>query len=247
MLFCKAPFIASEEIGSLRISEKLPKEYTSVITLIDFPVEVAASYLCAVLTRKRGPIIIWLKCFYLRLVMILVSIALFYAASKTMDGSVPYLFLLIFEIIFTSLGRTIQFSCTGAFFNTISDDTIGGTYMTLLNTVSNLGGTWPKYFLMKSVDYLTLAHCSGDPSVSCIHQGVDKIKVTGRGLPLSTEDFNCGRCITSKDGYYSTTFLSLAFGIVFIIIFAKKIKSLQSLPAKAWKTGAATPLLSKSE
>ena len=30
-----------------------------------------------------------------------------------------------------------------AFYNSISDPRIGGTYMTMLNTLSNLGGQWP--------------------------------------------------------------------------------------------------------
>lgn len=30
-----------------------------------------------------------------------------------------------------------------AFHARVSDPSIGGTYMTLLNTVSNLGGNWP--------------------------------------------------------------------------------------------------------
>ena len=30
-----------------------------------------------------------------------------------------------------------------AFYNRVSDPKIGGTYMTMLNTISNLGGQWP--------------------------------------------------------------------------------------------------------
>jgi hypothetical protein len=29
----------------------------------------------------------------------------------------------------------------------------------LLNTFSNLGGTWPRYFVLKGVDYFTVATC----------------------------------------------------------------------------------------
>jgi hypothetical protein len=59
---------------------------------------------------------------------------------------------------------TIQFVGISAFHTRISDPVIGGTYMTvchlqtwpllsyrsqLLNTFTNLGGTWPKYFVLK--------------------------------------------------------------------------------------------------
>lgn len=238
LLLCKVPFIASEEIGPLSIFERLPREYSSVVALVDFPVEIFASYICTVLARKRGPIDIWLRCFYMRLLMILVSMTIFYNASSIVNGSIYCLMLMLFEIIFTSLGRTIQFSSTGSFFNIISDDLMGGTYMTLLNTVSNLGGTWPKYFLMKSVDYFTVARCSTNPSVRCVHQGVDKYKVLESNLG---DDFNCGECVILKNGYYYTTLLSLAFGVIFILTFAKRIKSLESLPSEAWRTNKLVP------
>jgi len=60
---------------------------------------------------------------------------------------------------------TTQFICSGAFNARISDPLIGGTYITvcvlyfrwglllkrsqLLNTVTNLGGTWPKFFVLR--------------------------------------------------------------------------------------------------
>lgn len=45
--------------------------------------------------------------------------------------------------------RTVQFVGISAFHTRVSDPLIGGTYMTLLNTFTNLGGTWPKYFVLK--------------------------------------------------------------------------------------------------
>lgn len=45
------------------------------------------------------------------------------------------------------------------FFARISDPIIGGTYMTLLNTVYNLGGNWPNTLVLSLVDDLTWATC----------------------------------------------------------------------------------------
>ena len=53
----------------------------------------------------------------------------------------------------------MQFVGISAFHTKVSDPLIGGTYMTLLNTFTNLGGTWPKYFVLKGVDYFTIATC----------------------------------------------------------------------------------------
>ncbi len=40
----------------------------------------------------------------------------------------------------------------GAFFARISDASIGGTYLTLLNTISNIGGQWPRLVALFLVD-----------------------------------------------------------------------------------------------
>lgn len=48
-----------------------------------------------------------------------------------------------------------------AFFARISDPLVGGTYMTLLNTVTNLGGNWPATLSLWLVDNLTWKQCTG--------------------------------------------------------------------------------------
>jgi len=54
---------------------------------------------------------------------------------------------------------TVQFVSISAFMALIADPMIGGTYMTLLATFSNLGGTWPRFFVLEAVDYFTEAVC----------------------------------------------------------------------------------------
>lgn len=48
-----------------------------------------------------------------------------------------------------------------AFFAKISDPQVGGTYMTLLNTLTNLGGNWPATLFLWLVDPLTSKWCVG--------------------------------------------------------------------------------------
>lgn len=47
-----------------------------------------------------------------------------------------------------------------AFFAKVSDPKIGGTYMTLLNTISNLGGNWPATLVLWLVDPLSMKECT---------------------------------------------------------------------------------------
>ena len=42
-----------------------------------------------------------------------------------------------------TVSNSVMFVAQMAFFNRVSDPKIGGTYMTMLNTISNLGGQWP--------------------------------------------------------------------------------------------------------
>lgn len=54
-----------------------------------------------------------------------------------------------------------------AFHAKVSDPLIGGTYMTLLNTVTNLGGNWPATVALWMVDPLTFKECRGAAGQSC--------------------------------------------------------------------------------
>ena len=56
-----------------------------------------------------------------------------------------------------------------AFHARISDPAIGGTYMTLLNTIMNLAGTWPSTLALWMVDTVSLKDCEGvvDFSLDC--------------------------------------------------------------------------------
>lgn len=49
-----------------------------------------------------------------------------------------------------------------AYFSRTSDSRFGGTYMTLLNTLSNLGYAWSSSVAIGLIDFLTFKECSLD-------------------------------------------------------------------------------------
>lgn len=51
----------------------------------------------------------------------------------------------------------------------ISDPSMGGTYMTLLNTLANLGGTWTGTVALWLVDVISFKDCEGvvDQALDC--------------------------------------------------------------------------------
>ena len=64
-----------------------------------------------------------------------------------------------------------------AFFAKVSDPVIGGTYMTLLNTISNLGGNWPATLMLWFVDPLSTKECTVGGLVNQC-SGPEQVKVS---------------------------------------------------------------------
>lgn len=46
-----------------------------------------------------------------------------------------------------------------AFFTQISDKRVGGSMMTLLNTIANIGSGWPNTLILYLVDFISIKHC----------------------------------------------------------------------------------------
>lgn len=63
-----------------------------------------------------------------------------------------------------------------AFFSRISDPRIGGTYMTLLNTVRNLAQAIPNLALLKTVDILTFKMCSNNDQNNCATEDLKNVR-----------------------------------------------------------------------
>lgn len=62
-----------------------------------------------------------------------------------------------------------------AFFSRISDPRFGGTYMTLMNTITNLGGAWTSFLALGAVDFLTFKECSLDSNNHCYTEDQQKV------------------------------------------------------------------------
>jgi PAT family acetyl-CoA transporter-like MFS transporter 1 len=122
-----------------------------------------------------------------------------------------------------------------AFFAKISDPLIGGTYMTLMNTISNIGGSWVQTFFLWFCDVITWRRCIFDD---------DLIAQNSTALPLDNtcknkiEKEQCkelgGKCFTDVDGYYIEVCINVVYGIVWFYFGRKLIMHLQNLPSKDW-------------
>ncbi|XP_038621716.1 acetyl-coenzyme A transporter 1 isoform X2 [Tachyglossus aculeatus] len=111
-----------------------------------------------------------------------------------------------------------------AFNAKVSDPLIGGTYMTLLNTVSNLGGNWPSTVALWLVDPLTVKECVGASTQNC---------GSSDAVELCTK--LGGSCVTTLDGYYVESIICVVIGFGWWFFLGPKFKKLQDEAPSSWK------------
>ena len=150
--------MANESVSGLKLLEKgFSKEDLALSVLVDFPLQLFFGYYAAKWSSGNRPLRPWLYAFYGRLFFSAFGMFVVYIFPES-GVTDSYFFLVLGSNVLNSFMRyflyllnfsTVQFVGLGSYFTMISDPLIGGTYMTLLNTLSNLGGTWPRYFVLK--------------------------------------------------------------------------------------------------
>lgn len=65
-----------------------------------------------------------------------------------------------------------------AFYASISDPKIGGTNMTLLTTISNLGAVASKTGALWLLEFLTYKRCSNDHANLCLSTGYMNVRLS---------------------------------------------------------------------
>ena len=97
------------------------------------------------------PLLVFLTGFKARLVNGVLTVMLIFGLDVATEGgaAIPlWLYGIGIGIIAVGgVASAAMFVAQMAFFNRVSDPKIGGTYMTMLNTISNLGGQWPGTFI----------------------------------------------------------------------------------------------------
>ncbi|PGH13271.1 hypothetical protein AJ80_06381 [Polytolypa hystricis UAMH7299] len=240
-LIAKIGFQANDAVTSLKLVDKgFGQENLALVVLIDFPFEIALGYYAGKWSTQYTPMRLWCWAFVGRLLAALVAQAVVMVFPTT---PVPawYILIVIVEHVFSTFMLTVMFVAVSAFHAQIADPDIGGTYMTLLATVSNLGGTFPKFFVLKLVDFFTKATCypptKPDPSItspitasfSCVIESEKNRCVAGGGI-----------CDVQRDGYYITNILCVLIGAVTFWMYIKPATlKLQKLPLRAWRLTSA--------
>ncbi|SCW00564.1 LAFE_0C06986g1_1 [Lachancea fermentati] len=242
----KFAFQCNEGATNLKLLERgFKREDLAITVLIDFPFEIIFGYYVAkwstyirhevsstetsnklvkFLVGETGVLTPWLWGFLGRLTAAIMGNYL--VSQFPSDGKITrgYFFLVIFQHLLGSFMSTVQFVGISAFHTRIADPVIGGTYMTLLNTLSNLGGTWPRLLIMYMIDTLT--------NVECDINGLTEELPMGKAECISKG----GKVIVLRDGYYITNIICIIIGIILYFGFIKKSAlRLQKMPITSWR------------
>lgn len=231
LLTCKVGFAVADGVTGLKLLEAgVHKENLALLAIPMVPVQVVLPILISRHASGHSPLDIFLKAYPIRLLFgILFMFLLSWTYRvKNVDGTFPVYYYVVIICVYAVHQVTVFsiYVSLMAFHARVSDPAIGGTYMTLLNTVTNLGGNWPATVSLWFVDNLTFQHCqgAGDGWTQCSSKE-DQQACAGQG----------GTCETTLDGYYIEMVLCILLGFVWLLYARRRARWLQSLPPAAWK------------
>lgn len=228
LLTVKIAFAVTDSSTSLKLLEYgMPKEEAALMS----PVLVVTGILIPILLTKYTsgprPLEVFLHSYNLRLVVGLMYAVLlpFARLAYTVPGfaSLSFRAYFLFSLFVHEVAANGMWISQMAFFAKISDPLIGGTYMTLLNTISNLGSTWVRSASLYFLDHTTVKGCvaldSGvgipieEPCTSTIVQ--EMCKEMG------------GKCTSVVDGYYVELAVCTLLGVLWVVRMRKRVLKLQ--------------------
>jgi hypothetical protein len=238
-LIAKIGFQANDGATMMKLLDKgFGQDNLSLTVLIDFPFEIGLGYYVGKWSSVYGPMQLWSWAFIGRLAAALVGQFIVWVFPSSTGVTPTYLLLVIFGHVFSTFMNTVMFVAVSAFHARIADPVYGGTYMTLLATVSNLGGTFPKFFILKFIDMFTVAMCTPPTSAPADLKG--DLVTAPFSCVLEPDKARCvaggGTCSTTTDGYYLVNILCVLIGLVTFYGYIKPaVRRLETLPIRAWR------------
>ncbi|XP_050525715.1 acetyl-coenzyme A transporter 1-like isoform X2 [Daktulosphaira vitifoliae] len=232
LLTYKIGFVATANVTNLKLmSAGLPKDDLLIVITALYPVKVIIPLVVSKFTSGPKPMSALLNVFPFRLLLGFVAALLVYYTpiliKKGGNGEIIipfeyYVYLGIFVFVFEVVVYFMLVAML-AFFSRISDPLIGGTYMTLLNTVSNLGTSWTTTLSLSVVEWLTFKSCTSNLKNNCSSNNhIEECKLDGQS------------CTIFLDGYYLEIAICLVLGTMWYVYYNKKLRNLQKKSEDHW-------------
>jgi MFS transporter, PAT family, solute carrier family 33 (acetyl-CoA transportor), member 1 len=268
LLTSKVAFAAVDSSAALVMQARgLPRETLASFRLITSPATIVFQVLISRVAAGPAPLTLFMRTYPLRLAYGVALLCVLYGGVMNVpDGHGGVLppslaataTLLGLTIVHHGLMAVMRMALM-SFFTRISDPAMGGSYVTLFNTLINLGTMWPHWPVMQAMGALTSRVCvesSGavplswiallpslypsttppqraDPSGS---EGVNLL--LGQPCPDATSAAACvgagGHCATLSDGFLALVILSTVGGVAWWLFVLPFISRLQCTPKAAW-------------
>jgi PAT family acetyl-CoA transporter-like MFS transporter 1 len=215
MVTYRLPTALSDNVKFLKAVELgLSKSTTALLSpIVILPLGILVPIAAHHIWRKDGPLRQFATAYQWRVTVIpILDLLMLYMITSSRNHHGP---LFWSAILASTAGQAIvnslQFNAQMIFFASRVDPAIGGSYMTLLNTAANLGGTWPSSFVMGLLGFLTRSR-----QEQC--------------------EMSSTSAICKTDPYFYLQAVFSAVGIAWLIFFSPKLKHLAALPDDAWRT-----------
>ncbi|KPM10889.1 acetyl-coenzyme A transporter 1-like protein [Sarcoptes scabiei] len=231
LLTCKISFAITDAATGLKLKEAgLPMDHIAFLALPILPLQIILPWIIGHYTNGPRPLDVFIKAYPYRLIFGYVfCIVLWWTRHLYWQYQYfPFYYYFVLIIVYAMQQITVysMYVALMSFHAKISDPKIGGTYMTLLNTITNLGGNWPATLALWLLDYLNFSYCSLDGS-PC------RMAKTGQLDQCGTK--NGGKCEIYLDGYYIETMILSIFGTLWYFWGRKQIHYLQNQSLRVWR------------
>ncbi|XP_015372739.1 PREDICTED: acetyl-coenzyme A transporter 1-like [Diuraphis noxia] len=207
------------------------KEEMALVDLSLIPIKIFIPILISKYTSGPRPLKILYKTVPYRLVLGISSGVLVYYTPYFIGGEYhnwTVYFFLIYELhrILRLVLLVVVYLSVRSFFLQISDPRIGGTYMSLLNTVWYLGIAVSRITALGMLNLLTIKQCSADRVNECRFKTAND---------EDCEKFVGVECVTVLDGYFVEVVFCTVSGVAWYLALKKIIENLQSREKSDWQ------------
>lgn len=200
------------------------------------PLELISTTFVSRFTSGPRPLSVFLYTFPVRIALgFLIVLVLRIADFAEWPQGPPFWFYFVSLLVF-GLYRccaNVMFVAQMSFFNRVSDPSIGGTYMTLLNTLSNIGGMWAVPLVLKMMDVIEVHQCELSP------ENTEYQRLQGLSCEDPSDRRQCtnagGSCVELRDGFLPMVIFTLSVGCVWWIVMRNKVVSLENTQLENWR------------
>ena len=237
LVVARLGMLPAESVAPLKLLEKgVSKESLASLVLIEFPIELLSALVAGRWAASSHPLRPWLVGYKIRLYVSLATTfcVAFFPENATDISSAPKAFAVLVALgLATSFSSTLMFTALGDFYNRISDPSMGGAYLTMLNTVANIGVVVPKIAIFALIDFATTKQCRHPESGQVLGEFTCG---SSPDHPGACEEHG-GSCMVIRDGFYIISGISFAFGFALMFWLRLVLARFEKIPTQMWHAG----------